>query len=56
MRLYRILKNKLLLKLGYKLVNSHGHTVRLHKGKQIKSNPLRKNRDYSMDDKGWRVL
>jgi hypothetical protein len=48
------LRNNLLLKLGFTLRNYHGHTVRLVDGEQIKSNRKR-FKDYSMDDKSWRV-
>lgn len=48
------MKNKMLLSLGFVLVNKHGFTVYLKDGKQIKSNKRRIN-DYSLDDKSWRV-
>lgn len=50
----RKMKNKMLLSLGFVLVNKHGFTVYLKDGKQIKSNRRRKL-DYSLDDKSWRV-
>lgn len=46
--------NKLLLYLGFTLVNKHGHTVRLVKGQQIMSNPKRV-KPYSLDDPSWRI-
>ena len=51
---FTIIKNKLLLTLGFKLVNKHGYTVHLKDGVQIKSNPHR-TRDYSMDDSSWQL-
>lgn len=48
------IKNKLLLRLGFTLVNIQGNTVKLVKGKQVRSNGRR--REYSMDDKYWRIL
>ena len=56
MRYYYILRNKFWLYLGFTLFNrSRGKrivTVKLVKGKQIRSNPRRLT-DYSMDDHGW---
>ena len=47
-------KNKLLLKLGFTLVNPYGHTVRLVSGKQVWTNPKR-TKPYSLDDPSWRI-
>lgn len=47
-------KNKLLLKLGFTLVNPYGHTVRLVNGEQVWSNPKRV-KPYSLDDPSWRI-
>lgn len=56
LRYYYILRNKLWLHLGYKLLNrSKGRkiiTVYLYNGKQVRSNPYRLT-NYSMDDAGW---
>ena len=52
------LKNKILLKLGFTLINRRGlhiTTVKLRDGVQIKSNRRRK-KDYSLDDKGWEIV
>lgn len=51
---FTIIKNKLLLILGFKLVNKHGYTVHLKNGAQVKSNPYRV-KDYSLDDASWRL-
>ena len=48
------IRNKLLLYLGFTLVNKHGHTVHLVKGQQIMSNPKRV-KPYSLDDPSWRI-
>ena len=48
------IRNKLLLYLGFTLVNKHGYTVRLVKGQQIMSNPKRV-KPYSLDDPSWRI-
>ena len=48
------MRNKLLLYLGFTLVNKHGYTVRLVKGQQIMSNPKRV-KPYSLDDPSWRI-
>ena len=48
------IRNKLLLYLGFTLVNKHGHTVRLIKGQQVMSNPKRV-KPYSLDDPSWRI-
>lgn len=48
------IRNKLLLCLGFTLVNKHGHTVHLVKGQQIMSNPKRV-KPYSLDDPSWRI-
>ena len=48
------MRNKLLLHLGFTLVNKHGYTVRLVKGQQIMSNPKRV-KPYSLDDPSWRI-
>ena len=48
------IRNKLLLWLGFTLVNKHGHTVHLVKGQQIMSNPKRV-KPYSLDDPSWRI-
>ena len=48
------IRNKLLLYLGFTLVNKHGHTVHLIKGQQIMSNPKR-IKPYSLDDPSWRI-
>ena len=58
MKYLRILKNKLLLRLGFMLVNKHGYTVHLDKYnryRQIRSNYNRKT-DYSMDDPSWKII
>ncbi len=56
LRYYYILRNKLWLHQGHKLVNrSKGKkivTVYLKDGKQIRNNKYRLT-DYSMDDAGW---
>ena len=54
-RKLRAIKNRMLLRLGVTMVNAHGYTVHLYKGRQVKSNP-RRIKDYSMDDEGWRIL
>jgi hypothetical protein len=54
MAILRVLKNRILLRLGFVMVNRHGFTVYLKDGKQVCSNPNRKY--YSMDDKGWCTL
>ena len=48
------IRNKLLLCLGFTLVNKHGHTVHLIKGQQVMSNPKRV-KPYSLDDPSWRI-
>ena len=48
------MRNKLLLYLGFTLVNKHGHTVHLIKGQQVMSNPKRV-KPYSLDDPSWRI-
>ena len=48
------IRNKLLLYLGFTLVNKHGHTVHLIKGQQVMSNPKRV-KPYSLDDPSWRI-
>ena len=48
------IRNKLLLCLGFTLVNKHGHTVHLVKGQQIMSNPKRV-KPYSLDDPSWSI-
>jgi hypothetical protein len=54
----RILKNMLLLNLGFTMINYNAIptiTVKLRNGIQIKSDRARVL-DYRMDDKGWEVL
>ena len=55
-RLLRMLKNKMLLRLGFVMVNKHGCTVYLKDGKQVINNRRRRGKPYSMDDKGWTTL
>ena len=54
----RILKNKLLLNLGFSMINYNAIpavTVKLRNGIQIKTNRARVL-DYRMDDNGWKIL
>ena len=58
MRYYRMLKNRLLLLLGFTLCNNRGSKkvyVKLEGFKQIVTNHKRKNKPYSLDDEGWKV-
>jgi len=58
MKKLRILKNKILLNLGFTLINRRAIkivTVKIRGGRQIKSNRSRVL-DYRLDDKGWSIL
>lgn len=52
---FRMIKNHLLLYLGYTLVNRDGFTVKLYKGKQVMSNPRRKTA-YRLDHFSWKIV
>ena len=58
LRLYRILVNNTLLRLGYTLVNRTGGLVQWYgdvfTGHQVWSNTYRK-KPYSLDDVSWRI-
>ena len=59
MRYYRMLKNRLLLLLGFTLCNNRSGKrvyVKLVGFKQVTTNPNRKNKPYSLDDEGWVAL
>jgi len=58
MKKLRIFKNKILLNLGFTLINRRAIkivTVKIRCGRQIKSNRSRVL-DYRLDDKGWSIL
>ena len=50
------IRNQILLLLGFILVNRHFHTVYLRGLQQIRSNPRRQHRPYSLDDPSWQIL
>ena len=50
-----MVKNQILIRLGFILINKHNYMVMSHAGVQLRTNHKR-TRIYSLDDKGWRVL
>lgn len=49
-----MLKNQILVRLGFILTNKYGNLVMQYRGEQLRSNPKRK-RLYSLDDKDWSI-
>ena len=52
---YTMIKNQILIKLGFVLISREGFMVMNHSGIQLRSNP-RRTRRYSLDDDTWKVL
>ena len=50
-----MLKNQILVRLGFVLVSREGFMVMNHSGVQLRSNP-RRTRRYKLDDDTWSVL
>ena len=49
-----MLKNQMLVRLGFILTNKYGNLVMRYNGEQLRSNPKRK-RLYSLDDSSWSI-
>ena len=49
-----MLKNQILVRLGFILTNKYGNLVMQYNGEQLRSNPKRK-RLYSLDDSSWSI-
>ena len=50
-----MLKNQILVRLGFVLINKQGFMVMNHSGIQLRSNP-RRTRRYSLDNDTWQLL
>jgi len=50
-----MIKNQILVHLGFVLINKHGYMVMQYAGEQLRTN-MNRRRYYSLDDKGWCIL